>query len=112
MTEETTHESRRAHLQDLAKQYHDRTREYDLHVCSGPMRNGCPTPSNGEERTKIGTHTRSVLSAIEYRAGRLGFTGDQLQNAIHEYRVEQRRIFKGAVRKFESYVEGEGVRPV
>lgn len=69
-------------LRELAEEYHHRTEAYDRTICTGPIKRGAIMPANGCEASQINRHAIGVGDALEVDAVKLGFTPQQLRDAI------------------------------
>lgn len=71
-----------AHLADLAAEYVRRTEEYDRTVCTGPVMRDGVMPGTPRELGLINKHAQAVRRELVGRAARIGYTAEQLNEAI------------------------------
>lgn len=70
-------------LDDLAREYYDRTEAYDRSVCTGPISpSGRIIPATVHEAALININAEKLRRELTGRAGRLGYTGAQLKHAM------------------------------
>ncbi len=76
----------RAFLQDIAREYHQRTEDYDREVCTGPIVRGVIMPADGRERSMINRHAITVREELVKRAFRAGVPREAVLQAIQDWR--------------------------
>lgn len=76
------------YLNDLAKEYHDRTEAYDKLVCTGGIGpGGSIMPADHHESTDINRHALRVLAELQAKACReQSIKGDKVTQAIQQRR--------------------------
>ncbi|MYM70505.1 hypothetical protein GTP45_27385 [Pseudoduganella sp. FT55W] len=73
-------------LDDLAREYYERTEAYDRTVCTGPIRDGSIMPATAREQSLINRHATDLLRELRQRAERLGYTRNDLRQAMRNYK--------------------------
>ncbi|SRR5260221_3522369 len=74
-------------LRELAEQYHEQCEAYDRTVCTGiSPRTGDAMPLTHNEMRLINRHALEMRDTIIKEGRRLGFSREQVEQAIQEYR--------------------------
>jgi predicted Rossmann-fold nucleotide-binding protein len=72
-------------LYELAREYHEACQAYCQVVCTGPLFKGVPMAATLQEGVAIGTHAREVRRRLSEEAQVLGFTAQDLYQAVVNY---------------------------
>jgi len=74
------------YLYDLSEEYHRRTEEYDLYVCTGPMGRDGILPANNYQYCLINKNAIKILRELKERAwNEMGIDGKAVQRAISRH---------------------------
>ncbi|HDR9163671.1 TPA: hypothetical protein QDB28_004075 [Burkholderia vietnamiensis] len=69
-------------LIELARSYYRDTEAYDRTVCTGPITRDGIMPTTSRERLLISRNARHVMDRVREAAAQLGFTREQLRDAM------------------------------